>query len=242
MTVLNTFLGKRLFKVTLYFCIQFIVLTFIGMLVFPGGTHRDPSSAGYSFFRNTFSSLGLINAPNGEPNTLSAILFFLAMSCAGFGLTLFFLVEPQFFWEPRSTRAISLAGSLFGVISGISFMGIAFTPADVLPRAHTQFVLLAFRTFLVVVVFYTLAIFLKPEYPQRYAVIYLVFAVLLAGYIYLLTQGPDLSTAQGEIIQVTGQKIIGYTAIMIMALQSYGAIKQVEKMSPSSLSSTHATS
>lgn len=233
--------GKRLFKVTLYFCIQFVVLTLVAMLVFLGGTHRDPSSEGYSFFRNTFSSLGLITAPNGEPNTLSAILFFIAMSCAGLGLTLFFLVVPQLFWEKRSTRAISLAGSLFGVISGISFMGVAFTPADILPLAHIRFVLLAFRTFLVVVVFYTLAILLIPEYPKRYALIYLIFAVQLAGYIYLLTQGPDLSTAQGEIIQVTGQKIVGFTAIIIMGIQSYGAMKQVENMSSSSPGGTHAT-
>lgn len=221
--------GNRPFLFTLYACIQFIVLTFIGMLAFPGGTHSDPTSHGYSFFRNFFSSLGLITAPNGEPNTLSAILFFIAMSFAGFGLTLFFLVTIQFFWEKRSTRFLSLAGSLFGVISGVSFMGVAFTPADVLPRAHTEFVFLAFRTFLVVVVFYTLAIFFKRDYPKRYAAIYVVFAVLLAGYIYLLTQGPGLNTSQGEMIQATGQKVIGYAAIIIMGVQSYGAMKMVKK-------------
>jgi hypothetical protein len=220
--------GKRPFQFTLYTCIQFIILTSIAMLTYPGGTHNDPSTRGYSFTHNFFSSLGLTLAPNGEPNTISAVLFFAALAAVGFGLALFFLVSPQFFWQKSSTRMLSLAGSLFGVISGLSYVGIAFTPANIFPDLHLEFVMLAFRTFLVVVVFYTLAIYLNKGYPNRYAAIYLVFAILLAGYIYLMTQGPETSSVQGEMIQVVGQKVISYAAIIIMSIQSYGAMKMVE--------------
>jgi hypothetical protein len=181
--------GKRPFQFTLYACVQFIFLTFVAMLTYRGGTHSDPSSQGYSFSHNFLSSLGLTRAPNGEPNMVSAILFFIAMASAGLGLALYFAVVPQFFWYRRLTRLLSLAGSLFGVICGVSFMGIAFTPADILPRLHTQFFLLAYRTLLVAVVFYLLAIYLNREYPNRYASFYLFLAVLLGVYSYLISWG-----------------------------------------------------
>ena len=43
-------------------CIQFVVLTVIAMVFYPGGTHGDPTTKGYSFFRNFFSDLGFIHS------------------------------------------------------------------------------------------------------------------------------------------------------------------------------------
>ena len=109
----------------------------------------------------------------------------------------------------------------------MAYVGIAFSPANLLPGPHVKFVLLAFRAFLPAVVFYILAIAFDPDYPNRYAGLYLIFAVLLAGYILLLTRGPGVETAQGVVVQVIGQKIIGYSAIITIFLQSWGAGKLV---------------
>jgi hypothetical protein len=104
-------------------------------------------------------------------------------------------------------------------------VGIAFTPANLLPQPHFQFVLLAFRAFLPAVLLYLLAILLNREYPNRYAGVYLVFAGLLAAYIVLITRGPDIDTARGVMAQATGQKIIVYAAIVTIFIQSWGAIQ-----------------
>jgi hypothetical protein len=52
-----------------------------------------------------------------------------------------------------------------------------------------------------------------------------VFAGVLAAYVALITRGPGLETAQGVIIQATGQKIIVYAAILTIFVQSWGAIR-----------------
>ena len=200
-------------------CIQFVLLTFIAMLFYPGGTHDNPAATGYSFFNNFFSDLGLTVSPSGETSTVSFFLFRLSLSLAGLAIILFFLTSPALF-KNTPGRIPSLLGSIVGVFSGFSYIGIAFTPADLHLEWHGNFVLLAFSSFLLVVILYTIAIFLNKDYPNRYAYVYLVFAVLLAAYLWLLFEGPN------DIrVQATGQKVIVYAEIIYMFIQVYGARK-----------------
>lgn len=205
------------FLTTMIGCIQFVLLTSIAMLIYPGGTRADPTTSGYSFFNNFFSDLGLVVSLSGQANTGAFILFTLALTLAGLGLILFFLAAPVLF-RNRPTKLFSIFGSIVGVFSGLAYIGIAYTPADLNLEWHQIYVPLAFGTFLVVVVLYTLAIFLETNYPNRYAFVYLVFALLLAAYMWLLLAGPqDMHT------QATGQKIIVYAQIICMFIQTYGA-------------------
>lgn len=224
--------GPRPFQLVMLSGVQFVLLTLVAMWVYPGGTRFDPQSAGYNFFNNFFSELGYTVTHNGIPNPIGALLFFVALTFAGLGLVLFFLFSLQFFWRTRWLRVLSICGSAAGLISGFAYIGIAFTPANLLPVPHLQFVLLAFRAFLPAVLFYLVAILVNPEYPNRYASVYLAFGILLAAYIALITRGPDIDTAQGVMIQATGQKIIVYAAIITVFIQSWGAAKlSVERSS-----------
>lgn len=220
--------GRFPYQFVIYASIQFVVLTIIAMFIYPGGTGSDPSLDSYDFFRNFFSSLGLTVAPDGEQNWAAAILFFIALSVAGLGLVIYFIAEPQFFRRTRLLGALSILGSLFGVFCGVCFIGVAFTPANLLAEAHGWFVINAFRTFLLAVLFYIPAILLHGSYPKRYAFVYLLFALLLAGYIWLLFNGPGFDSPQGEIVQATGQKIIVYASIIAMLIQGYGSLKLFE--------------
>lgn len=220
--------GKLPFQFTFFTAVQFVVLTVVAMFFYPGGTGSDPDSAGYSFLRNFFSSLGLTVAQNGEPNWISAGLFFIALTLAGLGLVVYYIFCPKFFWHKPVLKVLSVLGSICGVFSGICFIGVAFTPANLLPGQHGWFVINAFRTFLFVAIFYTAAVFLNQRYPSQYGWLYLLFSILLAVYVWLLISGPRASTPQGEIIQATGQKIIVYAAIITMLIQSYGSIKLLD--------------
>jgi hypothetical protein len=208
---------QYIFLTAMVGCVQFVVLTFIAMLFYPGGTHDDPTTSGYSFFRNFFSDLGLTVPLSGETNTISFFLFTMALTLSGLALIIFFLASPDLF-KNTSGRIPSLLGSIVGVFSGLFYIGIAFTPADLHREWHGNFVLLAFSSFFIVVIFYTIAIFLNKGYPNRYAYVYLFFTVLLTVYLWLLFAGPN------DIrIQATGQKIIVYAMIICMFIQSYGA-------------------
>jgi hypothetical protein len=218
------------FRFGIFACLQFVVVTIVAMGIYPGGTMVEPSNRGYSFFRSFFSELGMTVTSGGRPNLPSAILFIIALTVAGAGLIVFYLATPRFFQQPRLARVLSVVGSILGVVSGGAYIGIAWTPANLFEEAHTHFVLLAFRSFLVVVVCYAVAIFVNKAYPNRYGVVYVLFAALLAGYIWLLTQGPGLETERGIVIQATGQKVIVYAAILCTLIQSWGALRQGDEL------------
>ena len=213
----------RLFRWVEAGTVLFVALTLLAMFFYQGGTALDPARPGYSFFENFFSELGLTVAHSGRTNTVSALLFFIALASAGVCLILFFIAAPLLFRESRWSYLLSLLGSAFGVLSGIGFTGIAFTPANLFIDAHIFFVLWAFRLFPLAVIPYVPAILGQPRYPNRYAFLFMGFAALLLLYVGLLIQGPSPSTAGGRIVQVTGQKVIAYASLLTIYLQARGA-------------------
>jgi hypothetical protein len=221
----SDFWRKQVFTLVSIGAILFVLLTAAAMLLYPGGTVTDPVSRGYSFFMNFFSELGFVRSHTGGPKVASSVLFMSALTMAGAGLALFFIAFPQFFRRTPSGRMLSLIGSLFGVISGVCFIGIAFAPADLYRQAHIQFTLWAFRAFPVAALFYSIAIWREPAYPRRFAAVFLVFGILLVLYIFLIALGPGMSTPQGVMIQATGQKIIVYASILSILVQAVGARK-----------------
>jgi len=177
----------------------------------------------YQFFYNFFSDLGMLTAYEDLPNTIPAILFAIALTGAGIGLALFFVAFTVFFQQSWLSKLLSWGGALAGVVTGLSFVGVAFTPADVLLEPHISFVYWAFTSFLGVVILNTAVIFIHPTYPRRYAAVFCLFALLLAGYLWILFNGPSAETTRGLFIQATGQKIIAYASIITTLIVSYGA-------------------
>ncbi len=207
----------------------FIVFTVIGMFLYPGGTFENPEATRYIFFKNFFSDLGRTVAPDGQRNMLVAALFFLALTSAGVGLILFFVTMPGILRGPVIGKVLSIAGSVVGIIAGLSFIGVAFTPVDLYSAEHGDFVQLAFISFLIATLLYIPAIFLDKNYPNRYGFVFVGFALILGAYVWLLFNGPNLSTVQGLVVQVTAQKIVVYSAIISVLIQAYGAEKVMAK-------------
>ncbi len=215
--------NNRLYLTIAYGCVLFVVLTVAAMFTYAGGYADNPTAKGYSFTHNFLSNLGMLTAESGRPNWISAVLFFIALAMAGAALVVFFIIFRKFFLNTRLQRGLSLAGSALGVLAGISFMGIAFAPADIARPAHVQFVMWAFRLFPLAVLCYVPAMFLDKEYPKAYAWIFAIFCLLLVGYYLLLTNGPSFTSPQGLVIQVVGQKVIAYASILSVGIQSLGA-------------------
>lgn len=218
--VKSPFWQKHVYLFVFVGCGFFVLLTVAAMFVYPGGLYSEELTVGYDFFRNFFSDLGRVRLIDGRPNTASLILFFPALLLAGSGLTLFFFAFRDFFMEDRIGYWASLMGTLTGVTSGLCFIGVAFTPYDLFLDAHIDLVFWAFRTFLIAVSIYAFVIFRQDVYPRKYGWIFVVFAVFLAAYIFLLEFGPDAKTPSGLIIQATGQKIIVYVSILSAMVQS----------------------
>jgi hypothetical membrane protein len=221
---------RRLYLVIAIGCVMFVILTLVAMLTYAGGTMENHASNGYDFTRNFLSNLGMLTAPSGRPNWVSAVLFFISLAAAGSCLVLFFIIFQRFFQHTRLQKVLSLTGSILGVLAGISFIGVAFAPADVARAAHIQFVMWAFRLFPLAVIFYVPVMFIDRHYPRLYAWIFTVFCLLLIGYYLLLTNGPSLDSPQGLVIQVVGQKVIAYASILSIGIQSLGAYRYLGKI------------
>lgn len=214
---------RRTYLIIALGCGLFILLTSIAMLTYAGGAVDNHSAQGYSFTHDFLSNLGMIHALSGEPNWVSAVLFFVSLAAAGACLVVFFILFPRFFQATQFEKILSLIGSIFGVLAGMCFIGIAFTPADIARPAHVQFVMWAFRLFPLAVLCYVPVMFVDQKYPKVYAYVFAVFCLLLIGYYFLLTNGPDFSSPQGLVIQAVGQKIIAYASIISIFIQSVGA-------------------
>ena len=210
-------------------CILFVLLTFIAMFTYAGGAVDNHATRGYSFTHSFLSNLGMLTALSGEPNWVSAALFFISLSLAGFCLVIFFIIFPRLFQTNRTQQVLSLIGSIFGVLAGICFIGVAFAPADIARPAHVQFVMRAFQLFPLAVVFYLPVLFMDKHYPKPYAWVFAIFCLMLVGYYLLMTHGPSFTSPQGLVIQVVGQKVIAYASILCIGIQSLGAYKFLEK-------------
>ncbi len=204
---------------------MFVILTLIAMLTYAGGSVDNHAARGYSFTHSFLSNLGMLTALSGETNWVSAILFFISLAAAGACLVIFFILFPRFFQVTRLQQVLSLIGSVLGVLAGISFIGIAFAPADIARPAHVQFVMWAFRLFPLAVLCYVPVMFLDKRYPKIYAWVFAVFCLMLIGYYLLMTNGPSFASPEGLVIQVVGQKVIAYASIISIFIQSLGAYR-----------------
>jgi len=217
----SSFWKKQVYIYIVFGCAFFVLLTLAAMFTYPGGTFTDETTVGYDFFRNFFSDLGLVTALNGHPNTISLILFFIALSTVGIGIASYFIAFRDFFSSDRTGTLFSWLGTIIGAVSGLCFVGIAFVPYDVIFNIHYQLVFWAFRTILVAIAIYAFVIFRQDNYPHRYGWIFIVYTVFLAAYVILLEFGPDPDTPNGLIIQATGQKIIAYISILSIMAQAW---------------------
>ena len=221
----SPFWQKHVYLIVVIGCGLFVLLTVAAMFAYPGGTFTGETTTGYNFFRNFFSDLGRVTAPNGQLNTVSMILFLTALTLVGIGLVLFFIAFRNFFMTDRLGNWLSLLGTVIGVISGLCFVGIALAPYDLFFDIHYQLVFWAFRTFLFAVGIYAYVIFRQNAYPRRYGWIFIVFTVFLAAYLILLTYGPEANTPAGLVIQATGQKVIVYVSIISVMAQAWLAYR-----------------
>lgn len=237
----NAFWQVGVFRITITVSILFFLLTFIAMLLYPGGTMTDPHSHGYSFFLNFLSDLGRIATPSGQANLISRVLFTIALSMGALGVALFFVALTQFFPGSGIAARLSRLGAICGLVTSICFIGVAFVPLDFSGLVHYMFLDAALLSFLLAFLLLFLAVLLTPGFPRRVVWVFSAFAVLLAAYslllLFLLLFGPKAGTLTWEIIQATGQKIIVYASILTALIQAFSMqglrLKNAELSSPS---------
>lgn len=203
----------------LYAAAQFVVLTIIAMLVYPGGAQFDRGSDGYLFFQNFFSDLGATVTYSGLSNTTSHVLFGIALGTVGVALMLFSTSWKVVVARRQAGRAFGTASQVLAIIAGVGFIGIAATPWDRVLDAHNLFVQIAFG-FLLAYVVCLIVIQIRNDWSRVFIGVNLAYLVVLVAYVVILFGGPGLEEKDGFEFQVAAQKIIVYTSILNLALQA----------------------
>ena len=213
------------FKLMIFGSIQFVVLTFIAMLFYPGGTHNNSNSKGYSFFQNFFSDLGLTIAFSGKANIVSYVLFTITLTILGVSIIFYFSAMPFFFKDKNFESYLSIIGSLIAIITGISLIGIAFTPYDIYFSVHVFFGRIMLISLFLASLIYSLIIFLNIEYPKKYALTFFTLSIIVGIYILVVRIRSDISTTEALVLQVTFQKILFYSWVICFSIEAYGSLK-----------------
>jgi hypothetical protein len=206
-------------------CIQFVVLTFIAMLTYGGGTRINPNSNGYSFFHNFFSDLGRTISYSGKSNNVSFLLFLFAVSFTGVSFMIFFLVIPTLFQNNDIERRLSFAVSITGISSSVMFIGIAFAPDNVFSEIHDILVVSAFSLAFLASIILVYLTYINENFSFLFSLGYMAFIFLILAYGTIGLLFFDNYTVEGMFIRATTQKIVVYYMMTCFFLQSYGNLK-----------------
>ncbi len=223
--------NKNMKKWSSYFiisgCVQFIILTTISMFFYKGGTYIDPSTSNYIFEYNVFSDLGRTVAHSGVSNTISFILFIITLSLFGITQMPFYVSFLSFFKNSNDLNRLSIAGSILGIVNNVSYVGIAFTPSDIIDFLHDILVVIAFSSIFISYILYSRVIFKDKNYPNFYASILAVSAIIIGAYFVFLILAQSSTTPIGLFIYAFGQKLMIYTLLICGIIQGFGALKRL---------------
>lgn len=208
-------------KLLIFTSIAFIILTGLAMISYPGGSIYDKTAIHYNFSENFFSDLGATETISGKQNTVSNILFISALGSIGIVLIYFSGIWRAMDTDIHKLEYIGYLSKIFLVISGISFIGIAFTPWNKYFKYHVIFVKFAFGFLLL---WTTLIIILQVRNVKirNLLICNLIYVLILALYVYILFYGPKFGTEEGLEFQAVSQKIIVYTSIVNLTIQAIG--------------------
>jgi len=215
-------------KLPRYSMMIFIVLNIIAMFMYAGGNMNDYNQEGYSFIKNFFSDLGRRYSLAGESNLISCVLFNLSLTIVGLTFTILFYKVKSIFSEYKFLIFIA---TCFGVYSGISYIGVALTPADLYLEAHIFFAHWAFRALFVASILYSILIFKKDGFENKYAYAFIVFGFMVFFYVIyseVILEDPRLNPNM-LVKHVVAQKMVVFWILFAVYIYSIGAGKYLLK-------------
>ena len=215
-------------KMPQYSMVIFIILNISAMLLYAGGNINDHNQDGYLFIRNFFSDLGRRYSFTGDSNLMSCVLFNTSLSVVG--LTFMILFYKARFTFTHSKILIFLA-TFFGVYSGFSYIGVAFTPADLFLDAHIFFAHWAFRALFGASILYSILIFKTEGFENKYAYAFIIFGVMVLSYVIyseVILDDPRINP-DALIKHVVAQKLIVFWILFAVYIYSIGLGKYIYK-------------
>jgi len=201
--------------------VLFLILVSLAMIFYAGGTRDNPTLLGYSFWGNTISDSGRTIAWSGVLNITSMVFLSSALIVFAIFFIPFYLILSKMFSEGKIEKYASKIGAILGVIFSLAYIGIAFTPADVLYTPHMIFVLIGYICAFIMSVCYTIAFFKNKEFSNIYSIIFALFTLF-----YFVTQIIAIvGLTSDRNLMVLMQKLGTFVSIGVFFIIGYGIWK-----------------
>ena len=219
----------------------FIVINAIAIYLFPGGSLYNYELTSYSFTENFFSDLGVYETTGGHQNFRSCILFNSTLAMIGFA-SFSYIYIPEIFNTNKKAHIFSIVSSAILILSGICYIGVSLTPADLYFREHVWFVIFAFHLQTAGILFMCIAFFLSPV-SNKYTIVALIYFICVATYSVYETSSPpapDFDPRNQEmlrkfvpydrmVISVVSQKMITLIAFFSTIVFTFGFKSLISK-------------
>jgi len=200
----------------------FILFSTMAMICFRGGSEYDPQALSYNFFTNYFSDLGYVQTYSGESNTISLILFAIAMCIIGITCIPFMFTFYRQFPIKTLERYIALLGGIIGIVSGLGYIGVGFTPMDQVEILHDLMTSIAFGGNMGAALFFAIAIFRSRIIPHKYGFLLLGVVLIISVFSVLQISLYGIETPFVRTLTATGQKVIVYLQLFLLFLVNIG--------------------
>lgn len=202
-------------------CFIFLVILSLSVVFYPGGGRLFglTDSVGYSFWNNFISDLGRVTAINGEPNTISHILFatgLIILSTAQFAyhINIQFLIRQK-----KSSTILGIISAVVGGTYTILYIALALVPYDVNPPLHNKFIYAGAPFVFVACLTLMIAIFLDKDLPNFFAYLWLVLVIAFTIFAILTGIGSSLDRDTNWIIRMTGHTVLIYLETILFGIQ-----------------------
>jgi len=191
----------------------FIVVTFIAMLTYPGG---------YSFLDDYFSSLGRTEI-NSTPSMLNYFLFVTACTGAAVCIIPFLFAMRTEFTGTTTLKGLSWIGTILGLAAAPNLSALALFAGNLYPDEHGLTTRLFFILIMLGILFYSIAIVIKKDYGNVYAII--GFVVVIICLLHIVGMFGIMSELFSTALW---QKIAVYALVLWSAFQGYRLLKVFE--------------
>ncbi|MBZ5497688.1 MAG: hypothetical protein LAP85_14900 [Acidobacteriia bacterium] len=197
-----------------------MVLGGLAMLLYPGGTRRDPSTIGYRFFQNFLSDLGNTVAFSGQSNRVSSILALTVCALMVPTVLACILAFVRLYSLSRSRRRIAIAAAVLTAISCVGMMGVAMSPGNLALTRHVRFSLLTLAPWPVASLLFAVVTVRDDRFRWGVPAAWLALTFVSAGLLSVRLWGPSITTDIGLTMAVTAQKIAMLTALGVFVYQT----------------------
>jgi len=217
-----------------FMAFYFIIVNTIAIYLFPGGSLYNYELTSYSFTENFFSDLGVYETSGGHENFLSCILFNSTLAMIGFA-SFSYIYVPSIFSSNKKAYIYSVVATVILILSGICYIGVALTPADLYFSEHVWFVIFAFHLQTIGILFMVIAFFLSPA-NNKYTIVAFIYFICVAAYSIFETSSPpppdfdprnqemfkEFITYDRMVISVVSQKLITLIAFISTIIFTFG--------------------